>query len=146
MKHNETMTHLTERVRALVGDHPGVTEKYMFGTQSFLLNGNMLAGCTKDGEILIAVGKDNAEAAEARPGARPMIMHGKQVTGFFWIEADAIEDDDDLSEWISFAFKAASQRPVKKEKAPAKKALAKAPAKKAPAKKAPAKKPAKKTK
>ena len=34
MKHNETMTHLIERVRALVGDHPAVTEKYMFGCRT----------------------------------------------------------------------------------------------------------------
>ena len=40
MKHNETMTHLAERVRALVGDHPGIIEKYMFGGLTFLLQNN----------------------------------------------------------------------------------------------------------
>ncbi|RYE08326.1 MAG: hypothetical protein EOP22_14130 [Hyphomicrobiales bacterium] len=141
MKHNETMTHLIERVRALVGDHPAVTEKYMFGTQSFLLNGNMFVGCTKDGEILISVGKAFAEATEARSGVRPMIMRGQQVSGFYWIEADAIDDDDDLAGWIDFLFHAVSQRPVKKDKP---KPAAKQPvAKKAPAKKAGAGKAAK---
>jgi ribosomal protein S18 acetylase RimI-like enzyme len=77
MKHNETMTYLIERVRALVGDHPAVTEKYMFGTLSFLLNGNMFVGCTKDGEILISVGKDFAAETEARSGVRPMILRGE---------------------------------------------------------------------
>jgi hypothetical protein len=130
MKHNETMTYLAERVRTLVGDHPGITEKYMFGTLSFLLNGWMVAGCTKDGEILIAVGKEHAQAAAARPGARPLLQNGREVTGFFWVEADAIEDDDDLRSWIDFAFMAASQRPPKKDKPPAKTSAAKKPTKK----------------
>jgi TfoX/Sxy family transcriptional regulator of competence genes len=125
MKHNETMVYLAERVRMLVGDHPGIAEKYMFGTLSFLLNGWMVAGCTKDGEILVSVGKDHAQAAAARPGARPLLQKGREVTGFFWVEADAIEDDDDLRGWIDFAFRAASQRPPKKDKALAKKAPAK---------------------
>lgn len=130
MKHNETMTHLIERVRALVGDHPAITEKYMFGTLSFLLNGNMLAGCTRDGEILVAVGKDFSAETEARPGVRPMIMRGEKVTGFFWIDADAIDDEDDLADWMNFLLRVVSQRPVKKDKPK------KATAKKAPAKKA----------
>lgn len=128
MKHNETMTYLIERVRALVGDHPAVTEKYMFGTLSFLLNGNMFVGCTKDGEILISVGKDFAAETEARSGVRPMIMRGEKVTGFYWIEADAIDDDDDLADWVNYLLRVVSQRPVKVAKpknAPAKKAAAK---------------------
>ena len=125
MKHNETMTYLAERVRTLLGDHPGITEKYMFGTLSFLLHGWMVAGCTKDGEILIAVGKEHAEAAAARPGARPLLQKGREVTGFFWVEADAIEDDDDLQSWIDFAFRAASQRRPKTSKALAKTPTAK---------------------
>lgn len=135
IKHNETMAYLIERVRALVGDHPAVTEKYMFGTLSFLLNGNMFVGCTKDGEILISVGKDFAAEAAARPGARAMVMNGREVTGFFWVEADAIEDGDHLADWINFLFRAVSQRPVKKDKAK-KPAAARAPARRPAAKKA----------
>jgi hypothetical protein len=52
------------------------------------------------------------------------------MTGFFWIEPDAIEDDDDLRSWVDFAMAAVSAKPPKDAK----------PAKKAPAKKAAAKK------
>ena len=124
MKSNETMTHLAERVRALVGDHPGITEKFMFGGLTFLLNGHILVGCKKDGQILISVGKENAPAAAARPGATAMIHNNREMTGFFWIEPDAIEDDEDLQSWVDFAFKAVSSKP-RKEPRPAKKALAK---------------------
>lgn len=146
MKSNETMDHLADRVRALVGDDPGITEKYMFGGLTFLLNGHLLVGCKKDGQILISVGKANAEAAAVRPGATAMVHNGREMTGFFWIEADAIEDDDDLRSWIDFAFEAISRKGPKVSKpanATAKrtrkpratKAPAKAAAKKATAKK-----------
>jgi hypothetical protein len=138
MKSNETMDHLAERVRTLVCDHPGITEKYMFGGLTFLLNGHILVGCKKDGQILISVGKGNAEAAAARPGATAMVHNNREMTGFFWIEPDAIEDDDDLKSWVDFAFSAVNQKPPKDAK-PAKKAAAK----KAVARKAPAKKAAK---
>lgn len=136
MKSNETMDHLAERVRTLVGDHPGITEKYMFGGLTFLLNGHILVGCKKDGQILISVGKDNAPAAAARSGATAMVHNNREMTGFFWIDPDAIEDDDDLRSWIDFAWQAVSQRSVKEEKAakraPAKKAgTARAPARRA---------------
>lgn len=129
---NETMAHLAERVRTIVGDDPRITEKTMFGGLTFLLNGHILVGTKKDGRILLSVGKENAEAAAARPGAEAMIHNNRTMTGFFWIDADAIEDDDDLRSWVEFALKAVGSKPPKEAK----------PVKKAPAKKAPAKKAA----
>jgi hypothetical protein len=133
---NETMTYLAERVRALVGEHPGMTEKYMFGGLTFLLNGHILVGTKKDGRILISVGKENADAAAARPGATAMVHNNRVMSGFFWIDPDAIEEDDDLASWVDFAFNAVGTKPPKE-------AAVKRPAKKAPAKKAVTKKAAK---
>ena len=124
MKSNETMEHLAERVRMLVGEHPAVTEKYMFGGLTFLLDGHILVGCKKDGQILVSVGRENAAAAAALPGATAMVHNGREMTGFFWIDADAIEDDDDLAGWVDFAFKAVASRPPKEHGKPARKAAA----------------------
>jgi len=107
----------------------------MFGGLTFLLNGHILVGCKKDGQILISVGKENAPAAAARSGATAMVHNNREMTGFFWIDPDAIEDDDDLASWVDFAFKAVAAKPSK-EVRPARKA----PAKKAAAKTAPARK------
>ena len=113
---SETIDHLADRVRMIVGDDPRITEKYMFGGLTFLLNGHILVGCKKDGSILIAVGKDNHEAAAARPGTTAMVHNGRVMSGFFWIDGDAIEDDDALVDWIRFAEKAVAQRPLKAAK------------------------------
>jgi GNAT superfamily N-acetyltransferase len=121
---NETMLYLAERVRALVGDDPRITEKNMFGGLTFLLDGHILIGCKKDGRILVSVGKAYHEEAAARPGAVAMIHNDRVMSGFFWVDGDAIEDDADLDAWIAFARRAVSMRPAKDSK-PAKKVAAK---------------------
>lgn len=131
MKSNETMTYLAERIRDILGPDPRVTEKSMFGGLTFLLDGHILVGTKKDGRILLSVGKDNNEAALARPGATQMVHNSRAMTGFVWVEADAIEDDDALRDWVQTAYKWVSQMPPDDPK------------KKAAARKAPAKKPAK---
>ena len=141
MKTSETMDYLAERIRSLLGDDPRVTEKNMFGGLTFLLNGHILVGTKKDGRILLSVGKENNDAALARPGATQMVHNNRNMTGFVWVEPDAIEDDDALADWVKAAHGWVSRMPDDKPKA--KKAPVK-PGKKAPAKKAPAKTPAKK--
>jgi hypothetical protein len=116
MRGSESMNYLADRVRTLVAHDPRLTEKFMFGGHTFLINGHILAGCRPDGGMLISVGKDNHEAAKTRPGATEMTQRSRVMSGFFWIDPDAIEDDDDLADWIRFAERAVSQRPLKEPK------------------------------
>jgi len=151
MKSNETMDYLAERIRNILGRDPQVSEKNMFGGLTFLHNGHILVGCKKDGRILLSVGKEHNDAALARSGATQMVHNNRNMSGFIWVEADAIEDDDDLRDWVKTAYGWVSQMPADKPK-PAKKAVpvkkaavkkeATPAARKAAAKKAPAKKPA----
>jgi len=129
MKSNETMDYLIERVRTLLGDDPRVSEKTMFGGLTFLLDGHILVGCKKDGRVLLSVGKEHYAEALERPGAAPMVHGGRQMTGFVWVEPDAIEDDDDLNAWVAAAYRWVSQMPADdpKKKAAAKKAPAQGP-------------------
>ena len=115
---SETIDHLADRIRMIVGEDPRITEKVMFGGLTFLLNGHILVGCKKDGRILISVGEDNHEAAATRPGTEAMVHGGRVMSGFFWVDGDAIEDDDALEDWIRFAEKAVAQRPLKDAKPP----------------------------
>lgn len=115
---SETIDHLADRIRMIVGEDPRITEKYMFGGLTFLLNGHILVGCKKDGGILVSVGKDNHDAAAARPGTTAMVQNGRLMSGFFWVDGDAIEDDETLVDWIRFAEKAVAQRPAKEARLP----------------------------
>lgn len=121
MKDDKAVMHeLADRVRRIIGDDPRVTEKNMFGGLTFLLNGHILVGAKKDGRILLSVGKDNNDTALAREGASQMEHGEKSMSGFVWVEAYAIEDEEDLTYWVRFAEKAVAQRPPKEAKPPKK--------------------------
>ena len=128
LKSSSTMDHLAERVRALLGYDPRITEKNMFGGLTFLLNNHILVGCKKDGRILLSVGKEHNDEALARAGATQMIHGERAMTGFIWVDPDAIEDDDQLEAWVALARRWVERMPI--EEAKAKPAAKKAPAKK----------------
>ena len=92
-----------DRIRAVIGHWPGMVEKRMFGGVCFMLNGNMLCGAMKAGELLIRVPPGQYEAALARSGAGPVSMGERTMGGFVEVALDAIEDEDALADWIAFS-------------------------------------------
>ena len=136
---SDASDELTDRIRAIIGHKPGVTEKRMFGGSAFMLNGNMVVGGMSTGALLMRVGPERHEEAKKRPGASAMRQGGRELRGFIEVTDDGIYDDDALKETIDYAWAFVKTMPPKAEKAaPGKKAVKvpKAPAKKAPAKKA----------
>ena len=94
---------LSDRIRDALGPLPFVTEKKMFGGRAFMHRGNMLVCPTKDGSLIVRVGKDGMEKALAAPGASIMDMAGRSMSGFVVVSGDAHEDDETLGDWISRA-------------------------------------------
>ena len=80
----------------------GITEKRMFGGLCFMLDGNMLCGVHKGG-AMYRVGKENAAAALAIPGAGPMEFTRQRMGGFVDIESDAMADDARRMQWLALA-------------------------------------------
>lgn len=108
---------LAERLRDALGGLPGLSEKRMMGGLVFLLDGNMLAGANRDresgqGHFLFRVGKENAEAAEARPEAIPMIMNGRRMGGFYHVHEEAASDAA-LAAWVALALSFVKTLPAK---------------------------------
>ena len=111
---------LAERIRAVIGDHPHGGEIRMFGGTCFTLNGNMLVGTMKGGELLARVGDAQEARALALPGARRMDFTGREMKGFIMVAADALGDDV-LREWISMATAFVGPLPPKTGKKSARK-------------------------
>ena len=86
----------------------------MFGGICFTLNGNMLVGTMKGGELLARVGDAQEAEALARPGARRMNFTGREMKGFIMVAADALGDEA-LREWISMATAYVGPMPPKRE-------------------------------
>lgn len=90
---------LAVRVRQVVGDGPGLTERKMFGGIAFMLNGNMFCGITRD-DLMVRVGPDLFEEALARPGARPMDFTGRPMKGMLFVGAEGYGTDEQLRAWV----------------------------------------------
>jgi TfoX/Sxy family transcriptional regulator of competence genes len=81
---------LLESVRAcLLGDR-AVKEIKMFGGIGFMLDGNLLVAASKRG-LLARVGKEAEREALTRPGASPMIMRGRSMSGYIRVDASTLD-------------------------------------------------------
>ena len=107
------MQVLAERIRILLADDPNVAEKRMFGGVCFMLNGNMLCGPTKDGDLMVRVGSELEAEAMARPGTRAMDFTGRPMKGFVFVSDDVLQSDAQLYEWIAFATRFVGALPAK---------------------------------
>jgi TfoX/Sxy family transcriptional regulator of competence genes len=90
---------LAQRVRELLEELSGLSEKKMFGGLAFLLRGNMCVGVVAD-ELMVRVGPDAHQAALAEPHARPMDFTGRPMKGFVYVAAEGFESDADLRDWV----------------------------------------------
>src|SRR5215472_2908179 len=86
---------------ALAGAH-AVTEVKMFGGVGFMLNGNLLAGASRRGLLLRVGGEREAEALR-RPGARPMVMRGRTMAGYVYVDPPALSAES-VPAWLNLAI------------------------------------------
>jgi TfoX/Sxy family transcriptional regulator of competence genes len=83
--------YLAAGVRAALSGAGAIREVKMFGGIGFMLNGHMVAAVSKRG-LLLRVGKDRQSDALAQPGARPMVMRGRTMEGYVYVDPPAISD------------------------------------------------------
>jgi len=92
---------LAERMRALLAGAGAIREVRMFGGLCFMLDGNMVAGTSKRG-LLARVGKYRQPDVLARPGAKPMVMGGRMMEGYVFVDP-APHDEEGLRDWLGLA-------------------------------------------
>ncbi len=92
---------LAARVRDELAGEPGTTERRMFGGLAFLLEGHMAVAVSGQGGLMLRVPPDRLDELLAEPGAGPMVMRGREMTGWLRVEADAVAEDDVLARWVA---------------------------------------------
>ncbi len=103
---------LAERIRAVLGPRPDVSERKMFGGLAFMTGGNMFCGIIKD-ELMVRTGPQAHEASLARPGARPMDFTGRPMATMVYVGGAGIGGDADLKRWVEQSYDFASSLPAK---------------------------------
>ena len=103
---------LAERVRGLLADESGLTERAMFGGLAFFINGHMLAAVL--GEALaVRVGPVAYAEALQQPHAGEMTFTGRPMTGFVQVAPPGFEADTDLAAWLDRGIAFAGALPPK---------------------------------
>ena len=103
---------LTAHVRAALADIRAVSEVKMFGGIGFMLAGNMVAAVSDRG-LLVRVGENAEAAALSRPGAEPMVMNGRKMTGYVRVSS-AVLDARAAKAWLKLACAFVETMPRKK--------------------------------
>jgi TfoX/Sxy family transcriptional regulator of competence genes len=102
---------LADRVRIVLADEPGLTERKMFGGLAFMVNGNMACGIVQD-ELMLRLGAEGAEAALAEPHVRPMDFTGRPMTGMVYVGREVLGDAA-VRRWVERAAGHARSLPPK---------------------------------
>ncbi|HSC72544.1 MAG TPA: TfoX/Sxy family protein [Gaiellaceae bacterium] len=105
---------LANRIRQLLADEPGVTEKKMFGGLAFLVNGNMSVSASGQGGLLVRVDPDESDALVRKPGVALMEMGGRSMAGWLRVDADAVRTKKQLATWVERGVGYARSLPPKK--------------------------------
>ena len=80
---------LADRVRDVLEEVDGVTERKMFGGLAFMVHGHMACGIAGD-DLMLRLGAAGAERALERPHVRPMDFTGKPMTGMVYVAPEGL--------------------------------------------------------
>ena len=109
MAYDEARAH---HIRSRLGDHPGLTEREMFGGIAFMINGHMAVGVAGE-KLIVRVGKEAHDKAIAQPGTRTFDMSSRPMRGWILVSPAGYRDDAVLDDWISRGAAFAESLPPK---------------------------------
>jgi TfoX/Sxy family transcriptional regulator of competence genes len=105
---------LARRIRDLVAEEPGVTEKKMFGGLAFLVDGNMAVAASGQGGLLVRVDPAQSDELVARSSARPMEMRGRTMAGWLRVDGEDVRTKRQLAAWVRRGTSFARSLPPKR--------------------------------
>ena len=104
---------LADRIRELMPDEAGVTEKKMFGGLAFLVGGNMAVSASGQGGLMVRVDPAQSDALVASTNARPMEMRGRSMQGWLRVDTEDVRTKRQLAKWVSMGVAYARSLPAK---------------------------------
>ena len=103
---------LAERIRPLLADRDGYSERRMFGGVCFMIGGNMCVGTWKEA-LIVRIDRKERDSVLAMPHTRPADMNGRVMKGWALVEPAGIRSDRDLESWVDRAAAYAASLPAK---------------------------------
>jgi TfoX/Sxy family transcriptional regulator of competence genes len=104
---------LADRIRELVADEEGLTEKQMFGGLAFLIHGNMSVSASGQGGLLLRVDPDQTDQLLDEPHAEPFVMRGRAMQGWLRVAPEGLRSQAELERWVRLGVGYARSLPSK---------------------------------
>jgi hypothetical protein len=104
---------LAERIRALIGSEPDLSEKKMFGGLAFLIGGNMAVSASGRGGLLLRCDPAETDALVREPHAERFEMRGRAMDGWLRIDPEGLTTERDLERWVQRGVAYARSLPAK---------------------------------
>ena len=104
---------LANRIRELIADESGVTEKKMFGGLAFLVGGNMAVAASGQGGLMVRVDPEETDALLEKPHAQPFEMRGREMRGWLRVDAEGVRTKRQVEPWVQRGVRYARSLPAK---------------------------------
>lgn len=103
------MTHnpvLADRVRGLLCDVPHVSERKMFGSVCFMVNGRLVlcVGDHDEYQLLVRVESARVDDLLRRKGVAKARMGRRTMKGWIRVSQEGVGDNETLARWIEEAI------------------------------------------
>ncbi|WP_353149986.1 TfoX/Sxy family protein [Chryseobacterium sp.] len=110
-------TDLADRIRERLSEVNTIEieEKKMFSGLSFLVNGKMCINVSHD-NLMCRYDPEREEEISERPGFLPMIMRGKQLKGYCYVEPVGFQKPNDFEYWINICLEYNEKAKASKKK------------------------------
>ena len=76
----------------------------MFGGLAFLVGGHMVVAASRQGGALVRCDPARTDALIARAGAEPMVMRGRPMDGWVFVDGDHVRTKRQLTRWVDEAL------------------------------------------
>jgi TfoX/Sxy family transcriptional regulator of competence genes len=104
---------LVNRLRELLAEEEGVTEKRMFGGFAFLIRGHLSVSASRNGGLLVRVDPADTDACLALPHVALMQMGGRTMDGWLTVEPAGLTTEGQLAAWVARSVSFVTSLPPK---------------------------------
>jgi TfoX/Sxy family transcriptional regulator of competence genes len=106
--------HLADRIRELVAQERGVSEKRMFGGLAFLIDGNMAVSASGQGGLMVRVEPTQTDRLVTGAHVRRFEMRGRPMDGWLRVDDAGVRTKRQLAPWVARGVAYARSLPPKR--------------------------------
>jgi TfoX/Sxy family transcriptional regulator of competence genes len=104
---------LAHRIRDLLSDQRGLSEKRMFGGLAFLIGGNMAIAASGQGGLLVRLDPTDSDRLVATGSASVAVMRGRPMNGWLRVPSEQVKTKRQLQKWVTVGSSFARSLPDK---------------------------------